>query len=119
MEELRYFGNSPVKPVPHELRFEFVATAGQVIFSCNYTPLAVDVFQNGSLLVTSAYTATNGVNISLGTAASLNDKIIVITRVLVGTTSNYTKTESDAKYVAKTSLGASVKRGYQYYMGNK
>jgi hypothetical protein len=55
----------------------FTATAAQTTFSASYTPGFIDVFYNGSKLAASEYTASNGVSITLGTAAQLNDIVEV------------------------------------------
>jgi sulfate adenylyltransferase subunit 1 (EFTu-like GTPase family) len=62
-------------------RTSFTATAGQTTFTVTYTVANVQVYVNGILLATSEYTATNGTSIVLGTAASLNDIVDVITWV--------------------------------------
>jgi hypothetical protein len=55
--------------------YEFVATAGQTTFLANYNTGMVDVFYNGSKLVSTEYTAGNGTSIVLGFACNLNDTI--------------------------------------------
>jgi hypothetical protein len=55
--------------------YEFVATAGQTTFLANYNTGMVDVFYNGSKLVSTEYTAGNGTSIILGFACNLNDTI--------------------------------------------
>lgn len=60
-------------------RTTFTATAGQTVFTANYTIGAVDVFQNGVKLVSgSDFTATNGTSITLTNAANVGDTIEVI-----------------------------------------
>lgn len=58
----------------------FTATAGQTTFvpSGGYTVSQVMVYQNGSKLGSSDFTATNGTNIVLAVAASLGDVIDVV-----------------------------------------
>jgi hypothetical protein len=62
-------------------RTSFTATAGQTTFTVSYTVANVQVYVNGILLATTEYTSTNGTSIVLGTAASLNDIVDVITWV--------------------------------------
>jgi hypothetical protein len=62
-------------------RTSFTATAGQATFTVSYTVANVQVYVNGVLLATTEYTSTNGTSIVLGTAASLNDIVDVITWV--------------------------------------
>jgi hypothetical protein len=56
---------------------EFIATAGQTTFNVTYNSGLVDVFYNGSKLVSSEYTAGNGTSITLAFACNLNDSIAV------------------------------------------
>lgn len=53
------------------------ATAGQTTFAVTHIVGQVLVFKNGILLDTSEYSETTA-NITLGTAASLNDRIVII-----------------------------------------
>lgn len=56
---------------------EFVATAGQTTFNVTYNSGLVDVFYNGSKLVSSEYTAGNGTSIVLNFACNVNDTLEV------------------------------------------
>lgn len=60
-------------------RYAFIATAGQTNFGLPYTPGLLSVYQNGLLLSTSRYTATNSTAVVLNTAASAGDDIEVFT----------------------------------------
>lgn len=60
-------------------RYAFIATAGQTNFGLPYTPGLLSVYQNGLLLATSRYTATNSTAIVLNTAASAGDDIEIFT----------------------------------------
>jgi hypothetical protein len=62
-------------------RTSFTATAGQTTFTVTYTVANVQVYVNGILLATNEYTATNGTSVTLGTGASLNDTVDIITWV--------------------------------------
>ena len=71
-------------------RFRFVATAGQTTFSGNDAngnsltydvaggTAFADIYLNGVKLDTSDFTATNGTSIVLGSAAQLNDILVVV-----------------------------------------
>jgi hypothetical protein len=56
---------------------EFIATAGQTTFSVTYSSGLVDVFYNGSKLVSSEFTAGNGTTIVLNFPCNLNDSVAV------------------------------------------
>ena len=56
---------------------EFIATAGQTTFSVTYNSGLVDVFYNGSKLVSSEFTAGNGTTIVLNFPCNLNDSVAV------------------------------------------
>jgi hypothetical protein len=60
------------------------ATAGQTVFTTPYIPGQVDVFYNGSKLVGTEFTATNGSTITLAQAAVVGDLIEVITYLATG-----------------------------------
>ena len=80
------------------------ATAGQTVFSVNYTVDKLNVYLNGILLDPTDYTATNGTSITLDVAASVNDIINIITydTVAVGTptinTFEYTATANQTTF---------------------
>ena len=61
----------------------FTATAGQTVFTVNYTVGKLNVYLNGILLDPSDYTATNGTSITLDTGAAVNDLVNVITYTTV------------------------------------
>lgn len=56
---------------------EFVATAGQTTFNVIYNSGLVDVFYNGSKLLSTEYTAGNGTSIVLNFPCNLNDTLEV------------------------------------------
>jgi hypothetical protein len=60
------------------------ATAGQTVFTTPYIPGQVDVFYNGSKLVGTEFTATNGSTITLAQAAVVGDLIEVVTYLATG-----------------------------------
>lgn len=63
-------------------RVSYTATANQTTFSAGYAPGFVDVYQNGLLLPTSEYTASDGSTVVLNTGAALNDEIEIIGQFL-------------------------------------
>jgi hypothetical protein len=56
---------------------EFVATAGQTTFSITYNSGLIDVFYNGSKLLSTEYAAGNGTTIVLNFPCNLNDTLEV------------------------------------------
>ena len=56
---------------------EFITTAGQTTFSVTYNSGLVDVFYNGSKLLSTEYTASNGTSIVLNFPCNLNDTLEV------------------------------------------
>lgn len=98
--------------------FEFVATAGQTVFTgadangltLSYVAPALSVTLNGlRLRPGDDYTATNGTSITLISAAAAGDELVVdaFGNFLVANT--YTTAQADAKFVEKTSgTGAAI-----------
>jgi len=74
-----YIGNIPV-PQSTQSRQTTIATTGQTSFATSgYTPGYLDVYLNGIHLVNGTdYTATNGSDVILSTAANLDDEVQVI-----------------------------------------
>ena len=70
---------------PNVKNYEFTATASQTTFSGSdinsntlaYATGAIQVYLNGILLRNTDYTANNGTSIILGTAANVNDELVV------------------------------------------
>lgn len=58
---------------------EFTATASQTIFtpSGTYTPGFVNVIRNGSQLAPTDYVATNGTTVTLNTACTIGDTVVI------------------------------------------
>jgi uncharacterized membrane protein YgcG len=92
--------------------FEFVATAGQTVFTGNdansnslsYVAPALIVTLNGvRLRPGDDYTATNGTSITLISAAALNDELVVDAFGSFLVANTYTIAQTDAGFVAKTS----------------
>ena len=77
----------PVSTTPDTISERtFLATAGQTSysFSGGYRVGFTYVWVNGALLYSSEYTATDGTNITFGTALALNDEVRILTFKAVG-----------------------------------
>lgn len=92
------------------LVYKYVATAGQTTFSgaatvggtMSYTSGNIIVFLNGAPLDSTDYTATNGTSVVLGSAASLNDELVVVAFKSFTVADTYTQAQADAKFVDVT-----------------
>jgi len=104
-----YLGNDLTSIVKQgKTVYEYVATAGQTVFTGNdsnsvsldiTTDTFVSVFLNGiRLIVTDDYTVSTN-TITLTSAASLNDELIIVADIEAATFNTYTKSETDAKIV--------------------
>lgn len=60
--------------------YEFIAIANQTIFLAGYTPGAVQVFHNGSLLLSTDYTASNGTSVTLNIGCNALDEVKIISQ---------------------------------------
>ena len=73
--------NIPSNPQARN-EFNFTATAGQTTFvTAGYVVNQVDVYYNGSKLIPSDFTATNGINVVLGFSCVVNDTVTVLAYV--------------------------------------
>lgn len=73
-----YIGTQPV-PQATQKRQAFTATAGQTTFATSgYSVGFVDVYMNGVKLAAADYTATNGSDVVLASAALVNDIIEIV-----------------------------------------
>ena len=107
---MAYLGNGP-GVASQRVVTSFTATSGQTTFvpSSGYTLGYIDVFVNGVKLINgSDYTASNGVNIVLATAASADDTVEAVAYFPRGLSDGYTKAEADARYLQPTSDGSSL-----------
>jgi hypothetical protein len=92
------------------LQFKYVATASQTTFSgtaavggtLTYTVNNIVVFLNGVALDSTDYTASTGTSIVLGTAAALNDELVIIAFKSFTVADTYTKGEVDGFAVKLT-----------------
>ena len=75
--------------------FDFVATAGQTVFSIVYVPGNLDVHHNGLLLSKDDYIATNGTSVVLNTEATVSDLISITVYDTFDVANTYTKGEID------------------------
>ena len=78
---------------------EFVATAGQTVFTVTYTVGNLDVYQNGLLLSDTDYVATDGTSIILAVGATTGDLVSVKVYDTFSVDNTYSKAEVDAKIV--------------------
>lgn len=77
---VRYLGipASGVTTTAYRTVTEFTATASQTTFTpASYTPGFINVYQNGSLLGSADYTATNGTTVVLTVGATVGDLVVV------------------------------------------
>jgi hypothetical protein len=90
--------------------YKYVATAGQTDFSgaatvggtMSYTSGNIIVFLNGAALDSTDYTATNGTSVVLGSAAALNDEVVIVAFKSFTVADTYTQSAADAKFVEAT-----------------
>jgi hypothetical protein len=110
------------------LQFKYVATAGQTTFSgaaavggtLTYTVNNIVVFLNGVALDSTDYTASTGTSVVLGSAAALNDELVIIAFKSFTVADTYTKGEADGLLAAKAADSAVVKlTGAQTVAGTK
>lgn len=73
-----YYGVPPNANVDTENRYSYSATASQTIFPAIYTVGYVDVYVNGPKI--SDFTATDGLNVVLTNAATLNDEVVIVAK---------------------------------------
>lgn len=80
---------------------EFAATAGQTVFTTDYTVNFVDVHLNGLELSSSDYVATTGTEIVLNVGANVGDIVSVKVYSTIQVLDTYTQAEMDAALVLK------------------
>ena len=106
---MAYIGNSP-ENIQRGRRaiYEFTSTAGQTVYTGlddnNQTLDLLEaneqsVFLNGIRLVPTDDYTVSGDTLTLTSAASLNDHMIIETQTEVGNAVTYTRAESDARYI--------------------
>lgn len=90
--------------------YEYTATSGQTTFNgaddngvvMSYANGNVQAFQNGILLDTAEYTATNGTDLVLLVGAGTGDNVTLVSYASFTVANTYTKAESDGKYSLST-----------------
>lgn len=92
---MSYIGNEPVISASRTT-YEAIATAGQTSFAANYTPGFLDVYLNGSKMVTTDYTATSGTAVVFNNACLANDEVIIVAYGTFSVANSYTKAEVDS-----------------------
>ena len=70
----------------------FVATSNQTTFTATYDVGYIDVYQNGILLTSTDYTATNGTTVVLAVGASSSDEITIIAHQIFSITDTVSAT---------------------------
>ena len=73
-----YYGVQPQDRRDSEYRYSYLATNGQTVFNAIYSVDSIDVYVNGSHLRPEEFSASNGTSITLGTAAALNDEVVIV-----------------------------------------
>jgi hypothetical protein len=91
---MSYIGNEPIVSASRTT-YETLTTANQTTFTASYTPGFLDVYLNGSKLVSTDYTATNGTSVVFNNACSLNDEVIIVAYGTFSVADTYTQDEVD------------------------
>lgn len=96
---MAYIGNEPGVS-SQRLVSKFTATAGQTSFtpSGGYMLGYVDVLINGVEIDETDFTAADGINVVLTTAANAGDEVKIKAYLPRGLSDGYTKAEADARY---------------------
>jgi hypothetical protein len=91
--------------------FEYVATAGQTVFTGNdkysnplsYTPNGIIVTLNGSVInETDEFVATNGTSLTLVQAASVNDELNIYAFPAFNVANTYTQAQANTVFLDRT-----------------
>lgn len=93
-----YMGKPPVKAPQTETVYEYTAVNGQTSFSAAYAPGHVSVFVNGLLKPIATYTATDGLNVVLGTPCAGGETVIIVGRQGVSYATALTLATGDGRY---------------------
>ena len=84
-------------------RTVYTATSGQTTFSATYDVGYVDVYLNGSkLVVTSDFTATDGLNVVLTTGATVGDSVDIVAYAAFELANVYTQSQSNARFAQRS-----------------
>jgi hypothetical protein len=76
-------------------RVDFTATSGQTTFSATYDTGYVDVYLNGVKLAPSDFTASDGANVVLASAAATGDTVSIVSFGTFQLADHYNKTQTD------------------------
>lgn len=107
--------------------YEYVATAGQTVFTGNdkyskslsYTPNGIIVTLNGSVInETDEYVATNGTSLTLVQAAAVNDELNIYAFPAFNVANTYTQVQTDSLLSAKLNLTGGTITGSLAITGN-
>lgn len=100
---MSYIGNSPGVSSQRVVTEEVISGSPKSAFYPvgGYALGYVDVLINGLEVDSSDFTATDGVVVTLGTAAAVGDTVKIKAYIPRGLSDGYLKAEADAKYVAK------------------
>ena len=79
-------------------RQDYTATSGQTSFAATYDTGYVDVYLNGVKLAPSDFTATDGANVVLGSAAAAGDSVSIVSFGTFQLADHYSRTASDARF---------------------
>lgn len=74
---MAYIGNEPIVS-SSRTTYETIAVLNQTTFTASYTAGFLDVFVNGTKLLASDYTASNGTSVVLNNACANNDEVVII-----------------------------------------
>lgn len=83
-------------------RYATTSVSGQTTFPAKYTPGAEVVFVGGAYQPPSTYTATDGANVTLGSALATGTKVVVLAFNAFSVADTYSRAESDAQRKALT-----------------
>lgn len=99
MANTNYIGIPPTEAPSTYFRQSYLATEGQTVFTnMVYQPGFLDVWHNGSKLMPTEFTATNGTTFTLTNACILNDDVQAIAFGSYTVPGTYTTAQSDARY---------------------
>jgi Chaperone of endosialidase len=98
---MSYLGNAPGVSSQRTVTREIVSVASKTAFVpiSGYSLGYVDVYVNGLQLDDTDFTATDGVNVNLVTAALNGDLVRIVAWLPRGLSDGYLKSEADAKYL--------------------
>lgn len=105
---MSYIGNTPGVSSQRVTTEEVVTGSPKSVFTpiSGYTLGYVDVLVNGVEVDTADFTASDGVTVTLGTAAAVGDTVKIKAWLPRGLSDGYLKTETDALLAAKLSTAA-------------